>query len=281
MTPVILAQRVLVAYVPVVHSAIIEWAKRENSPILVLCQEFIGEFPQLKHDLRAVSPELVVDMLKSLGFQASLLDFQALVALKMMSKPTFVLPTDEVMQQFAERYLVGQKVEHQRVFIRWDKINTTSENEVYPDRSVTSEQLAKDIMGLCYEHAKLSSDWWRQVGAAAVRDGQVLLYGVNRMKPTDYAPYLDGDIRGCFGFGERLDICGTLHAEAAVVAGAAARGLSLDGTDFYCTTFPCPQCARLLEAARVRRVIYDEGYSVCDTFDILKTAGVEIIKLIP
>jgi len=196
-------------------------------------------------------------------------------------RPIFVLPTDEVMSQFADRYLTGLPVEYRQTFIRWDRVNTTSENEVVPDRLVTSEQLAKDIMGHCYQQAELSSDWWRQIGAAVVRDGQVLLYGVNRMRPTDYAPYIDGDIRGCFTWGERLEICGTIHAEAAVIATAAGRGITLAGADFYCTTFPCPGCARLLEAARVGRVIYSVGYSICDAFDILRLAGIEVVKLVP
>jgi dCMP deaminase len=270
-----------VAYVPVVHKGIIEWVKREKAPILVLGQLFIDEFPQLKHDLRAVSPELIVEMLKSLGFQAGLLDLAILKSFKVFNRSaTFVVPNDEVMLKFANRYLEGFKCEHQRVFIRWDKVNTTSDNEVNPNRLITSEQFTREIMSQCQARAELSSDWWRQIGAAAVRDGQVLVYGINQMRPTDYSAEIDGDIRQCFGFGERVEICGTIHAEAMVIATAASRGVPLAGVDFFCTTFPCPLCARLLEFAKVRRVIYEVGYSVGDAHDILQKAGIEVVKLV-
>ncbi|MFA5319448.1 MAG: deaminase [Candidatus Paceibacterota bacterium] len=273
--------KVFVAYVPVVHHGLLKVVRAEAVPVWVMGEEFIAEFPELKHDLRAVKPTEAVTMLSALGISARLLHRDDLSALVDLVRPVFVLPTDEVMNQFAERYLTGLPIEYRRTFIRWDRVNTTSENEVVPDRLVTSGQLTRDIMRCCYEQAELSSDWWRQIGAAVVRDGQVLLYGVNRMRPTDYAPYLDGDIRGCFTWGERLEICGTIHAEAAVIATAAGRGIALAGADFYCTTFPCPGCARLLEAAKIGRVIYDVGYSVCDAFDILRKAGIEVVKLVP
>ena len=280
MTPIIQAPRILVAYVPVVHKGIIEWVTREKAPILVLGQEFINEFPQLKHDLRAVSPWYVVKMLKSLDFQSAILDAAMLESFKERSSSAiFVLPDDAVMREFADRYLEQMKCEHQSVFIRWDKVNTTSDNEVESDRLVTREQFAKEIMSNCHERAESSPDWWRQIGAAAVQNKLVLVYGINQMRPTDYSAEIDGDIRQCFGFGERVEICGPIHAEAMVIASAARFGIPLEGVDFYCTTFPCPQCARLLEGARIRRLIYQTGYSVCDAHDILRKAGIEVIKL--
>jgi len=272
---------VLLSYVPVVHAGIIQWVKQSGMlPLYVLDESFIAEFPQLKHDLRAVKPDQATKMLRSLGCLSEVLNRDWLKQLQ-KEEVTFILPHDEVMIQFACKYLADCRLEYRRVFIRWDKINTTSEEDPSVDRMVLRDQLSREIMDRCRVEAQLSSDWWRQVGAMAIFDGQVPLMGVNRLKPTDYSADIDGDIRGCFGFGERVEICGPIHAEAMVVAKAAAKGIALAGADFYTTTFPCPMCARLLVQAGVKRVIYETGYSVCDANEILNGAGVEIVKLLP
>ena len=184
------------------------------------------------------------------------------------------------MRQFVEDHLSYLKVEYRADFIRLDKVNVTSDNEVQPDVIMISDHFAKRVMEACRFEATFSADWWRQVGAAAVCDDKILLSGINRMLPSDQSPYIDGDIRGCFGFGEHLEICGTIHAEAAVIAKAAKEGVSLAGVDFYCTTFPCPMCARLLAEAGIGQLIYDVGYSVSDAFHIFRAAGVKVAKLI-
>jgi dCMP deaminase len=192
-----------------------------------------------------------------------------------------ILPYDEVMIEFAKKHLSDCQVEFRKVFIRWNKINTTSDEEVPAGTVVTSDQFAREIMNQCHEIAQLSSDWWRQVGAVAVRDGKPLMWGLNRQQPTDYSQGIDGDIRLNFGFGERVEICGPIHAEGEVIASAARVGLALAGADLYCTTFPCPACARLIAKSGVLRVIYQTGYSVCDAWDILKQVGVEVVKFVP
>lgn len=272
-------ERVFLAYIPVVHAGILGWLRSNPLPVYVLAEELISEFPQLKHDLRAVKPSEAALMLISLGFVSFILNKDILSGLR-DKEITFVLPQDEVMIQFAEKYLIGRKCEFCPTFIRWDKINTTSENDPNPDLQISIGQFEKEVLSACVKQAELSSDWWRQVGVAVVRDGKVLLFGVNRHKPTDYSPYIDGDIRGCFGWGERLEICGSIHAEAQVIARAARLGIPLEGCDFYCTTLPCPKCARLLEEAKVSKVFYLTGYSVCDAFEILKSANITVVKVV-
>ena len=68
-----------------------------------------------------------------------------------------------------------------------------------------------------------------------------------------------------------------MHAEAAVVAGAARDGISLAGADLYTTTFPCPACARLAAGAGFRRCFFAGGYSVLDGEEVLRAAGVRLI----
>lgn len=271
--------KAIIAYVPVVHRKLIEVVGEESCPVLVLGKNYIDEFPQLKHDLRAVWPHEAVAMLRGLGFVAGILTPTQLSNLLSHPEICLVLPRDEVMMKFAELHLSGMAVKFCNFFVRWDKINTTSENAVGADRAVTCAEFSCGVIKGCREKALLSSDWWRQVGAAVVKDGKVLLWGTNRHLPTDYSPYIDGDIRQCFSFGERLEICGAIHAEGAVIGEAARLGVSLEGCDFYVTTFPCPTCARLITQAGVRRVFYDQGYSVSDAHDILRNKGIEIVKV--
>lgn len=271
--------RVILAYLPVVHAGVIDWFKKEATSLkFILGKEFIAEFPQLKHDLRVVDPESISKMLWSIGFETKVLDRGVLDHLKDRGA-NFILPLDEVMVQFAGRYLIGSKYEYQQVFIRYDKINTTSEQDFNPDLLISVDQFAREVLRDCDKRAQLSSDFWRQVGAAVVKDGEVLLYGVNRYRPTDYSPYIDGDIRQCFTWGEKLEICGPIHAETMIVAQAAKQGVALADTDFYCTTLPCPGCARTLGESGIARLFYSTGYSICDAFEILKHYGVTVIKV--
>lgn len=272
---------VVVAYVPVVHKGLINFFEGlRGIKILVFGEDLIAEYPQLEHDLRAVAPIDAVRMLISLGFSAEVVGrgfFSGLIAYN--ESVVFHLPSDEVMIDFAGRYLPNQDCRFHQVFTRWYKTNATSENEVTDNRRISHRDFDREIMIECLKAAELSSDWWRQVGSLAIRNGKVLSYGVNRHQPTDYSPYMDGDIRLCFGFGESVEICGAIHAEGAVIADAAKRGITLLGADLYVTTFPCPACARLIVAAGVRRVFYRDGYSVCDAIDILRSGRVEIIKV--
>jgi deoxycytidylate deaminase len=51
-----------------------------------------------------------------------------------------------------------------------------------------------------------------------------------------------------------------VHAEMAAIADAAKRGLSLQDSTLYTTTFPCHVCARHVVAAGAKRVVYVEPY---------------------
>jgi len=50
------------------------------------------------------------------------------------------------------------------------------------------------------------------------------------------------------------------HAEMAAISDAARRGISIDKATLYVTTFPCHECARLIVAAGVVRVVFIEPY---------------------
>jgi deoxycytidylate deaminase len=51
-----------------------------------------------------------------------------------------------------------------------------------------------------------------------------------------------------------------MHAELAAIVEAARRGVSINQTTLYATTFPCHTCARHIVGAGIERVVYIEPY---------------------
>ena len=51
-----------------------------------------------------------------------------------------------------------------------------------------------------------------------------------------------------------------VHAEMSAITDASRKGISLQGSTLYCTTFPCHLCAKHIVAAGVIRVVYIEPY---------------------
>jgi dCMP deaminase len=52
----------------------------------------------------------------------------------------------------------------------------------------------------------------------------------------------------------------TVHAEQNAVADAARRGVSVEGSTAYVTHYPCINCAKILLAAGIRRILYLKDY---------------------
>jgi dCMP deaminase len=74
-----------------------------------------------------------------------------------------------------------------------------------------------------------------------------------------------------------VDLSTAIHAEAALIAGAARDGTSLAGADLYTTTFPCPACARLIAEAGFLRCFFAGRYSVLDGEQTLRARGISLI----
>ncbi|HWB35228.1 MAG TPA: hypothetical protein VHA75_04295, partial [Rugosimonospora sp.] len=98
--------------------------------------------------------------------------------------------------------------------------------------------------------------------------------------PTEYSPYLDGDPRNEFSRGVRIEASTALHAEAAVVGRAARDGVALAGADLYVSTFPSPGCARLVAAAGFARCYFVDPYAVLHGDEVLRAAGVALIRVV-
>jgi dCMP deaminase len=171
----------------------------------------------------------------------------------------------------------GRRLVLERTFLRWDRSWSEARRPAAYDGVVAGDPASLELMARALGQAARSSDWWRQVGAVAVRDGVVLAEAHNEHRPTEYTPYLDGDPRNDFSRGARADLSTAVHAEAALVARAARDGLALSGAELYVSTLPCPACARLVAEAGFVRVYFAAPYAVLDADTVLRAAGVELI----
>jgi dCMP deaminase len=188
-----------------------------------------------------------------------------------------IMPDEDISRVFAEKYLTEKEVIFEKVFLRWDKLISLKEQEISPDRKISSEDFDKEFIGEAFKESEKSSDWWRQIGAVVVKEGKIIITGYNKHLPSNFSPYINGDPRNNFDAGIRIDLCTSIHAEAATIAAAAKNGINLNGCSIYVTTFPCPTCARLLAESGISKVFYSKGYSLLDAEDILKGYGAEII----
>jgi len=268
-------------YLPVIHAGYEQFLQRhsDSGDVMLLGAGFRERFPSLAKDIRALAPARAADYLRVTvrGPRVTVVEPAGLQAA--ISCDVLVMPDEQVMRDLTADYRLdsGRTVVFDRTFLRWDRNWSTAEQPVRPDSQIAADELSRTLLGLADEVSGRSSDWWRQVGAVAVRDGTVLCEAWNRHHPTEYSPYLDGDPRDAFERGVRADLSTAIHAEAAVVAQAARHGISLAGADLYVSTFPCPACARLIAEAGFRRCLFARRYSVLDGERVLRSAGVELI----
>jgi dCMP deaminase len=67
-----------------------------------------------------------------------------------------------------------------------------------------------------------------------------------------------------------------VHAEQNAIVQAATSGVNLEGATLYSTTHPCILCSKLVINARVKKVIYLEGYPDQLAKEMLDEAGIVV-----
>lgn len=256
-------------YLPVLHAGYEAFlARHPGAEVLVLGETVIAEYPVLAKEIRALRPARAAALVGGRVVEKG--DLAGLAG-------PLVAPDEEIMRDLADRYALADRTTFEPTFLRWDRFWSRPGRPADFTGTVDTSELARRLLGQAATEAERSSDWWRQVGALAARDGQVLDRAHNTHQPTEYAPYLDGDPRNDFHRGERADLSTALHAEAAIIARAARDGRPLAGADLYVTTFPCPACARLVATAGFTRCHFAGPYAVLDGDRVLRAAGVELV----
>lgn len=279
-----MANKQLLLYVPVVHRGIEELVRRhlDVTEILLLGKSFTDQFPWMKKDVRAIEPHAA---LQDMTWRFRSINFRVVESIDLHTRvfaDVLVLPDEELSHKLIERYGLddgNRSIIYDTTWLRWDRKNALAQEKVTPDEIVTSDQMAIRVLNHAADASKLSSDWWRQVGAVISDGDREIITAVNRHMPTEYTPYIDGDPRGSFRRGEHIELTTAIHAEAACIGWCARHGYALEGTSIFVTTFPCPVCARLIVASGIAYCYYAGGYAVLDGVKILRDANVRLIRV--
>ncbi len=247
--------------------------------VMVLGVSFADEFPVLRKEIRALDPGAAARYLAAAGTRARVRVVERDQLPDAITADVLVVPDEELMRAIVARHdLAGDRaLVLERTFLRWDREWSQAARPAQYDGTIATDSLARLLTRQAVAQAALSSDWWRQVGAIAARDGVVIAVAHNEHLPTEYSPYLDGDPRNNFSRGVRTDLSTAIHAEAALIARAARDGTALLDADLYVSTFPCPACARLIAVAGFRRCYFAGPYTVLAGDTVLRAAGVELI----
>lgn len=277
-------QPLLLAYIPVLHQGYRQWLSQhsEAEKLLVLGPDLIAEFDHLvRKDIRALPPELIVQSLQAwrLPFPVELVSKEKLQSLN-SSETNIVAPNEDEVQAIINQHLDQAYVEYETIWLRWDRSQSKNQPDITTATEISQTEFDRQLMGQAIQQAGLSSDWWRQVGAVIVKNGQVLLAGYNHHVPHPQMPYVNGDPRGNFHKGEFIELSTAVHAEAGLIASAAKQGLSLVGSSMYVTTFPCPNCAKLIAYSGITTLYFQDGYALLDGESILASHGVKLIRVV-
>ena len=130
--------------------------------------------------------------------------------------------------------------------------------------------------------AKRSTCLRRSVGAIIVKDKRILSTGYNGA-PTGIKHCLE---TGCLreklniSSGENHELCRGIHAEQNAIIQAAYHGVTIKGASLFCTNLPCSICAKMIINAGIRRIFYTSGYADSMSEEMLKEAGVDVIKIV-
>lgn len=105
-----------------------------------------------------------------------------------------------------------------------------------------------------------------QVGCVVVLDSGVIAPGFNGHAsggPNEWAYSETGNPE-------------VVHAELNALGKCLEQGLSAKGATIYLTHSPCPECAKLLVRARIKRVVYKQPYRLTAGIDYLIKYNVEV-----
>lgn len=132
--------------------------------------------------------------------------------------------------------------------------------------------------------AKQSTCVKRQVGAVLVKDLRILSTGYNGT-PTGFVNCCDvftsefGCLNGLKMTHHEFADMYEIHAEQNCLSFAAKNGISCKDTTLYVTTAPCVNCAKVIIASGVTKVVYKDSYKNNLGLNLLKVAKVEVLQV--
>ncbi len=272
--------KAIVVYVPVLHEGYRKlFANHPDAKELyIFGTDVIASYEHLIKDIRKLSPELVKKSIESWGMFDSVQILDALSIKTLQDNKTqLIISDDDITNELVAKYFNNNSIEKDTIFLRWDKKTSVEPSQVSPDIRISKEEFDRKMINFAKEEGTKGKDWWRRIGALAVKDGKVVIQIHNEYVPNEQIANDEGDPRSNFKSGIHLESSLAMHAEAGLVARAAKEGISLKGAEVYTENFPCPPCAKQLAYSGIKKLYYNIGYKVLDGERILKSQGVEIV----
>lgn len=269
------------AYVPALHRGYTDLFDRyPEATIGVFDTDILAKFDDTRKDIRALAPEVAVQAIGGLNRSARLLSSKALHDAFNDVSQRLLFADDAISHSLVNEHPNPlAQVSFEPVFLRWDRENVAVNQEVIPDRVVAGEHIPDDILKALSVEREESTNWWRHVSAVIARNSTILAASHNQTLPTDYTSYIESDPRITANRGSAIETSLDIHAESNAIAQLARKGIALEGADIYVSTFPCPNCAKLIATSGIRACYFVEGYAMLDGYSILKSSDIEIVKI--
>jgi len=128
----------------------------------------------------------------------------------------------------------------------------------------------KTYLKMATEWSSLSCCSRKKVGALIVKDGAIISDGFNGT-PKGFPNECEDANGNTYWY--------VLHAEANAILKVSKSSQSTDGAVLYVTYSPCKECSKLIIQSGIKRVFYNEEYRDIAGLQILREAGVDILKL--
>ncbi len=128
----------------------------------------------------------------------------------------------------------------------------------------------KSYMEMAFVWAKNSYCQRRKVGALIVKNRMIISDGYNGT-PAGFENICEEENNTTKPY--------VLHAEANAITKVAKSNNSSEGATLYVTDSPCMECSKLIIQSGIKRVVYTREYRIIDGLDLLKRAGIELVKL--
>jgi dCMP deaminase len=281
-------QKIGVAYIPVLHRGYVDFVRSlENdgvSKLHIIGDDILTSHEELdyinrKDRLRALTNDEMLRVLPSLT-SIPIAPLTLGTILQIEREGTSVLmPREDINEFIADTYFGGYPIEYRNVFLRRHKDNLDNEKEAQGVAVTSLPQFEQSVVGAILVEAEKSADWWRQVGAALVKDGELIALAHNEHMPEKELPNILGDSRALFKKGINVGYVTSAHAEVGAIGEAARKGISTEGAELFVTDFPCPYCTRLIAKSGIKKIYFMEGYGVLGGEAFFKDMGIETVKI--
>lgn len=129
---------------------------------------------------------------------------------------------------------------------------------------------------LCVRFAEQSQCKGRHVGCVLVYENKVIGQGYNGAPEGSDCSICPRERckTGKTPSGTDLNKALCVHSEANAIGYCARHGISTRGATIYITTSPCSECSKLIVAAGIKEVVYQDVYPDDLSFIILKNANI-------